>query len=109
MVMVNGAAWKALIEEEFGDDMAMERVANPRGDRVKITMSGKFLAVQILRHHRQRAGIWLQGGVILPVIPGRVGDANPESRSRFQLSRDSGFMLRTPRNDRETMFPPSAA
>jgi len=24
-------------------DMAIERVANPKGDRVKITMSGKFL------------------------------------------------------------------
>jgi len=24
-------------------DMALERVANPKGDRVKITMSGKFL------------------------------------------------------------------
>jgi cyanate lyase len=51
MVMVNGPAWKALIEEEFGDgimsaidfDFEIERVANPRGDRVKITMSGKFL------------------------------------------------------------------
>ena len=51
LVMVNGPAWKALIEEEFGDgimsaidfDMAMERVAHPKGDRVKITMSGKFL------------------------------------------------------------------
>ena len=51
MVMVNGPAWKALIEEEFGDgimsaidfDMVMERVANPKGDRVKFTMSGKFL------------------------------------------------------------------
>src|SRR3979411_914063 len=51
MVMINGPAWKALIEEEFGDgimsaidfDMALERVANPKGDRVKITMSGKFL------------------------------------------------------------------
>ena len=51
MVMVNGPAWKALIEEEFGDgimsaidfDFVMERVANPKGDRVKITMSGKFL------------------------------------------------------------------
>jgi len=51
LVMINGPAWKALIEEEFGDgimsaidfDMAMERVANPKGDRVKITMSGKFL------------------------------------------------------------------
>ena len=51
LVMVNGPAWKALIEEEFGDgimsaidfDMVMERVANPKGDRVKISMSGKFL------------------------------------------------------------------
>jgi cyanate lyase len=49
--MINGPAWKALIEEEFGDgimsaidfDMAMERQADPKGDRVKITMSGKFL------------------------------------------------------------------
>ena len=51
LIMVNGPALKALIEEEFGDgimsaidfDMVMERVANPKGDRVKITMSGKFL------------------------------------------------------------------
>jgi len=51
LVMVNGPAWKALIEEEFGDgimsaidfDLQMERVPNPKGDRVKITMSGKFL------------------------------------------------------------------
>jgi cyanate lyase len=51
MVMVNGPAWKALIEEEFGDgimsaidfDMVMQRVANPKGDRVQFTMSGKFL------------------------------------------------------------------
>ena len=51
LVLVNGPAWKALIEEEFGDgimsaidfDMQMERLPNPKGDRVKITMSGKFL------------------------------------------------------------------
>ena len=51
MVMVNGPAWKALIEEEFGDgimsaidfDFQMERVANPKGDRVQFVMSGKFL------------------------------------------------------------------
>ena len=51
MVMVNSPAWKALIEEEFGDgimsaidfDMQIERLPNPKGDRVKITMSGKFL------------------------------------------------------------------
>jgi cyanate lyase len=58
LVMVNGPAWKALIEEEFGDgimsaidfDMEIGRVANPGGDRaasggdrVKLTMTGKFL------------------------------------------------------------------
>ncbi len=51
LVLVNGPAWKALIEEEFGDgimsaidfDMTMERLPNEKGDRVKIAMSGKFL------------------------------------------------------------------
>ncbi len=51
VVMINAPAWKALIEEEFGDgimsaidfDMVIERLADPKGDRVKITMSGKFL------------------------------------------------------------------
>ena len=51
LVMVNGLAWKELIQEEFGDgimsaidfDMEIDRQPDPRGDRVKITMSGKFL------------------------------------------------------------------
>jgi cyanate lyase len=51
LVMVNGPAWKALIEEEFGDgimsaidfDMTIERQADPKGDRVRIGMTGKFL------------------------------------------------------------------
>jgi cyanate lyase len=51
LVMVNGPALKALIEEEFGDgimsaidfDLQLERVANEKGDRVQIQMSGKFL------------------------------------------------------------------
>jgi len=51
LVMVQGPALKALIEEEFGDgimsaidfDLQLERQADPKGDRVKITMSGKFL------------------------------------------------------------------
>ena len=51
LVMVNGPAWKALIEEEFVDgimsaidfDMEIERKPDPKGDRVKISMSGKFL------------------------------------------------------------------
>jgi cyanate lyase len=51
LVMVNGPALKALIEEEFGDgimsaidfDMAIERQPDPKGDRVRLTLSGKFL------------------------------------------------------------------
>ena len=51
LVMVNGSAWKALIEEEFGDgimsaidfSLDFEREPNSKGDRVRITMSGKFL------------------------------------------------------------------
>ena len=51
LVQVYGTTWKALIEEEFGDgimsaidfNMQMEREPHPAGDRVKITMSGKFL------------------------------------------------------------------
>jgi cyanate lyase len=51
LVMVNGPALKALIEEEFGDgimsaidfDMDISRQSDPKGDRVKIGMTGKFL------------------------------------------------------------------
>ena len=51
LVQTYGTTWKALIEEEFGDgimsaidfDMEIGREANPKGDRVRITMSGKFL------------------------------------------------------------------
>ncbi|HEX5509472.1 MAG TPA: cyanase [Pseudolabrys sp.] len=51
LVMVNGPALKALIEEEFGDgimsaidlDMEVTRQSDPKGDRVKIGFSGKFL------------------------------------------------------------------
>src|SRR6201990_2669051 len=51
LVQVYGTTWKELIQEEFGDgimsaidfDMAIERLSDPKGDRVKITMSGKFL------------------------------------------------------------------
>ena len=51
LIMINGPALKAVIEEEFGDgimsaidfDMDIARLANPKGDRVRIGMSGKFL------------------------------------------------------------------
>jgi cyanate lyase len=49
--MVNGPALKALIEEEFGDgimsaidfDILIERQPDPKGDRVRLSISGKFL------------------------------------------------------------------
>ena len=51
LISVYGTTWKELIQEEFGDgimsaidfDMEMERLPDPKGDRVRIVMSGKFL------------------------------------------------------------------
>ena len=51
LILVNGPALKALIEEEFGDgimsaidfDMDIVRQSDPKGDRVKLGMTGKFL------------------------------------------------------------------
>ncbi|MGC1624394.1 MAG: cyanase, partial [Pseudolabrys sp.] len=51
LVLVYGTAWKELIQEEFGDgimsaidfDMTIDRQPDPKGDRVKIAMTGKFL------------------------------------------------------------------
>lgn len=51
LVSVYGTTFKELIHEEFGDGimsaidfkMDLKREANPLGDRVSITMSGKFL------------------------------------------------------------------
>jgi len=51
LVQVYGTTWKELIHEEFGDgimsaidyEMSLERMPDPKGDRVKIVMHGKFL------------------------------------------------------------------
>jgi cyanate lyase len=51
LVNVYGSTIKALIHEEFGDgimsaidfSMDLQRESDPKGDRVKIVMSGKFL------------------------------------------------------------------
>ena len=57
LVQVYGTTWKALIEEEFGEggrtadgimsaidfDMTIEKQPDPKGDLVKIEMTGKFL------------------------------------------------------------------
>jgi cyanate lyase len=52
IVNVYGSTIKELIHEEFGDgimsaidfEMEVEKVPDPKGDRVKVTMNGKFLA-----------------------------------------------------------------
>jgi cyanate lyase len=51
LIQVYGTTWKAIINEEFGDgimsaidfEMTLERQPDPKGDRVKIAMTGKFL------------------------------------------------------------------
>ena len=51
LVSVYGTTFKEFIQEEFGDgimsaidfNMNIEREQDPKGDRVRITMSGKFL------------------------------------------------------------------
>jgi cyanate lyase len=51
LVQVYGTTWKEMIHEEFGDgimsaidfDMTLERQPDQKGDRVKMTLSGKFL------------------------------------------------------------------
>jgi cyanate lyase len=54
IVQVYGPAIKALIHEQFGDGimsainfkLGIERVEHPDGDRIKITMEGKYLPYQ---------------------------------------------------------------
>ena len=51
LIQVYGTTWKEMIHEEFGDgimsaidfDMTLDRQPDQKGDRVKLTMSGKFL------------------------------------------------------------------
>jgi cyanate lyase len=54
LIQVYGPALKALIHEEFGDGIMsainfradIERIADPAGDRVRVTLDGKFLPYQ---------------------------------------------------------------
>ena len=55
ILQVYGTTLKALIHEKCGDgimsavdfEMDIERVPDPRGDRIKITMNGKFLPYRV--------------------------------------------------------------
>lgn len=51
ITQIFGSTLKALIEEEFGDgimsaidfELSVDRIPDPKGDRVKVTLNGKFL------------------------------------------------------------------
>ena len=55
LIMVYGPSIKELIHEEFGDgimsaidfSMDIQREADPKGDRVKIVLNGKFLPYKV--------------------------------------------------------------
>lgn len=54
-IQVYGTAISELIREEFGDgimsaidfELTLERVPDPKGDRVKLTLNGKFLPYRV--------------------------------------------------------------
>ena len=55
LIQVYGTTIKALIEEEFGDgimsaidfELDLERIPDPKGDRVRLTLNGKFLPYRV--------------------------------------------------------------
>jgi cyanate lyase len=55
IMQVYGYPFKAIVHEKFGDGimsaidftMAVEKEKDPKGDRIKVTMSGKFLPYKI--------------------------------------------------------------
>lgn len=55
IMQVYGTTIKALIHEKCGDgimsaidfEMSVERVPDPKGDRIKVTMNGKFLPYRV--------------------------------------------------------------
>src|SRR6202140_2426156 len=129
LVMVNGPAWKALIEEEYGDgimsaidfDMVMERLPNPKGDRVKITMLGKFLPYKYYGASGNVPEYGFKEGRTHAVIPERaIGSrecapddrlrANPESRhSQMSNCTSEVWSFGPSRNDVNVKSPPSPA
>jgi cyanate lyase len=63
IMQVYGATVKELVQEQFGDgimsaidfDPSVERQPDPKGDRVKVTMSGKFLNYKEYLPNERRA------------------------------------------------------
>ena len=98
LVMVNGPALKALIEEEFGDgimsaidfDMLMERQPDPKGDRVKLTMSGKFLPYKYYGATGNAQAYGLQGRIDAAVTNARGGSGDGNDRRSSTTPRPTG-------------------
>ena len=97
LVMVNGPAWKALIEEEFGDgimsaidfDMAIERQPDPKGDRVKIARSqSAALFVSIHADALPRREGDAQGATIYTVSD-KASDAEAERLAEAENKADA--------------------
>jgi Cyanate lyase C-terminal domain len=93
---------KALIEEEFGDgimsainfDMDITRKADPKGDRVSLGMTGKFLPYNILLRDGDCVGVWVEGRVggeprLYPVILRRPRVARTSTIRLVMM--DAGF------------------
>ena len=80
MVMVNGPAWKALIEEEFGDgimsaidfDMEIERLAQPEGRPRQDHDVRQVPALQVLRQRAGHPGVRVEGGADMPAAAAAV-------------------------------------
>ncbi len=80
-------------------------------DEYQDTNVAQYLWLRLLSQAPSRQGVPLSsvipGAVDSPVIPGRIEDANPESRGNKDSSRDSGFApAGAPRND--AVAPPSS-
>ena len=95
LIMVNGPALKALIEEEFGDgimsaidfDMDITRKSRPQGRPRRHRHDRQIPAVQILRRDGQCVGVWVEGGV------GGCRGVIPPSQSNVQNCRKCQVLL----------------
>ena len=93
LILVNGPAVKVLIEEEFGDgimsaidfDMDITRKADPKGDRVQIGMTGKFLPFKYYGAKGNELAYGLEGGVKFALILRSARSARLEGRGRCSL------------------------
>src|SRR5437899_1697574 len=83
-------------------------------DEYQDTNVAQYLWLRLLSQAPSRPGVPLSaiipGHTDSPVIPGRIEDANPESGSNEDSSRDSGFApVGAPRNDEGNTVPAPAA